>query len=290
LAEQYRGTVINADALQCYRDLKILTARPGAAEEARAPHRLYGFLDAAERGSVARWRGLALAEIAASLAAGQLPILVGGTGLYLRALIGGLAPVPDIPSDIRDEAAALYQRLGGTAFRESLAYLDPASAARFPSGDKTRLTRAYEVVRATGRTMGDWQHAPAAPSPHRFATALLAPPRAALYAACNARFAAMIDAGGLAEAAALRARALSPNLPAMKAVGLPELFAHLCGETTLPAAITAAQQSTRRYAKRQTTWFRHQLDADLTCIEQYSESFLHSVRHFIDRLLLTRWG
>lgn len=288
LAEHYGGAIINADALQTYRDLKILTARPGPQEEARAPHRLYGFLDAAERGSAARWRDLALAEIETSLAAGRLPTLVGGTGLYLRALMGGLAQIPDIPRAIRDEAAALYQRLGGGAFRDKLACLDPASAARFPSGDKTRLTRAYEVVRGTGRPIGEWQRQPAAPAPYRFATILLAPPRAALYAACDARFAAMIAAGGLAEAAALLARGLSPDLPAMKAVGLPELFAHLRGETTLPEAIAAAQQSTRRYLKRQTTWFRHQLNAGLVCVEQYSESFLRCSRHFIDRSLLTR--
>ncbi|HXC29291.1 MAG TPA: tRNA (adenosine(37)-N6)-dimethylallyltransferase MiaA [Stellaceae bacterium] len=290
LAEHYRGTVINADALQVYRDLKILTARPGAAEEARAPHRLYGFLDAAERGSAARWRELALAEITASLAAGRLPILVGGTGLYVRALIGGLAAVPDIPADIRAAAAALYERRGGAAFREELARFDPASAARFPPGDRTRLTRAWEVVRATGTPIGEWQRRPAAPLPYRFATLLLAPPRAALYAACDARFAAMIDAGGVGEAKALLARGLPPDLPAMKAVGLPELFAHLRGDATLPEAIAAAQQATRRYAKRQMTWFRHQLDADLTCVEQYSESFLHCSRHFIDGLLLTRRG
>ena len=290
LAEHYRGTVVNADALQCYRDLRILTARPGAAEEARAPHRLYGFLDAAERGSAARWRGLALAEIAASLAAGRLPILVGGTGLYLRALLGGLAPIPDISHEIRNEAAALYQRLGGAGFREELARHDPESAARFPPGDRTRLSRAWEVVRATGTPIAEWQRRAAPPAPYRFATILLAPPRPALYAACDARFAAMIEAGGLAEAAALLARGLSPELPAMKAVGLPELFAHLRGETALPDAIAAAQQSTRRYAKRQTTWFRHQLNAELICVEQYSESFLHCSRHFIDGLLLTRGG
>ena len=256
----------------------------------RAPHRLYGFLDAAERGSAARWRGLALAEIAASFDAGRLPILVGGTGLYLRALMGGLAAVPDIPPDIRDAAAALYDRLGGAQFREELARLDPVSAARFPPGDRTRLTRAYEVVRATSTPIGEWQRQPAKPAPYRFASLLLSPPRAALYAACDARFEAMIDAGGLAEAAALLARGLSLDLPAMKAVGLPELFVHLRGETSLPEAISAAQQSTRRYAKRQTTWFRHQLNADLTCVEQYSESFLRCSRHFIDRLLLTSGG
>jgi tRNA dimethylallyltransferase len=290
LAEHYGGTVINVDALQCYRDLRILTARPSAVEEARAPHRLYGFLDAAERGSVALWRDSALAEIAASLAEDRLPILVGGTGLYLRALREGLADVPDIPPAIREEAVALYVRLGGAAFREELTRLDPVSAVRFPPGDKTRLTRAYEVARATGTPIGEWQARSAEPAPYRFATILLAPPRAALYAGCDARFAAMIAAGGLDEAAALLARDLSPDLPAMKAVGLPELFRHLRGDITLPEAIAAAQQSTRRYAKRQMTWFRHQLNAELTCVEQYSESFLHCSRHFIDGLLLTDRG
>jgi tRNA dimethylallyltransferase len=290
LAAHYRGTVVNADALQCYRDLHILSARPSAADEARAPHRLYGFLDAAERGSAARWRGLALTEIAASLDAGRLPILVGGTGLYLRALREGLAPVPDIPPAIRAEAAEHYSRLGGAAFRAELARFDPVSAERLPPGDKTRLTRAWEVVRTTGTSIGDWRRREAAPAPYRFATLLLAPPRGALYAACDARFAAMIAAGGLTEAAALLARDLNPELPAMKAVGLPELFRHLRGELPLAEAIAAAQQATRRYAKRQTTWFRHQLDADLTCVEQYSESFLRCSRHFIDRFLLTRGG
>jgi len=289
LAAHYGGTVINADALQIYRDLRILSARPDRAAEARAPHRLYGFLDAAERGSAARWRKLALAEIGASLAAKRLPILVGGTGLYLRALMQGLAPVPDIPTEIRDEAARLYQRLGGVGFHERLAQLDPAAASRFPPGDRTRLMRAYEVVRATGTPIGEWQRHPAASAaPYRFATLLLAPPRDALYVACDARFAAMIEAGGLDEAAALMARNLAPDLPAMKAVGVPELMRHLRGETALADAIAAGQQATRRYAKRQLTWFRHQLDADLICVEQYSESFLHCSRHFIDHLLLTR--
>lgn len=291
LAEHYQGTIINADALQCYRDLGILTARPGAAEEARVPHLLYGFLDAAERGSAVRWRDLALGAIAESLAARRLPIVVGGTGLYLRALTGGLAPVPDIPPAIRDEAATLYQRLGGAAFRSALARLDPVAAARFPAGDRTRLTRAFEVVRATGRPLGEWQRAAIGPAaPYRFATILLGLPRDSLYAACDARFAAMINAGGLDEAAALLARGLSPDLPAMKAVGLPELIRHLRGETSLDDAVAAAQQATRRYAKRQTTWFRHQLDAGLVCVEQYSESFLHCSRHFIDRFLLTDGG
>ncbi|HEV2337139.1 MAG TPA: tRNA (adenosine(37)-N6)-dimethylallyltransferase MiaA [Stellaceae bacterium] len=288
LAESYGGTIVNADSQQIYRDLKILSARPDAAAEARAPHRRYGFLDAAERFSVARWRELALTEIAAAVDAGRLPVVVGGTGLYLRALTQGLAPVPEISPDIRAEAVELCRRLGGAAFRDTLAALDPIAASRFPPGDRTRLTRAYEVVRATGVPIAAWQRRSPPPAPYRFATLLLMPPRAALYAACDARFAAMIAAGGIEEARALKARGLDPGLPAMKAVGVPELMRHLRGELTLPEAIAAAQMATRRYAKRQMTWFRHQLDADLTCVEQYSESFLHCSRHFIDHLLLTR--
>jgi tRNA dimethylallyltransferase len=265
-----------------------LSARPDAAAEARAPHRLYGIFDAAERGSVARWRELALAEIAAAIGAGSLPILVGGTGLYLRSLTQGLAPVPDIPPAIRAEAAELYRRLGGAAFRDALARLDANAASRFPPGDRTRLMRAYEVVRATGVPIAEWQRRAVLPAPYRFATILLSPPRASLYAACDRRFASMIEAGGLDEARALMVRGLAPGLPAMKAVGVPELLRHLNGEIALDAAVAAAQMATRRYAKRQMTWFRHQLDADLICVEQYSESFLHCSRHFIDRFLLTR--
>jgi len=283
----FGGTIINADSLQVYRDLCILTARPDAAAEARAPHRLYGFLDAAERGSVAGWRALALGEIAAAIEAGSLPIMAGGTGLYLRALFEGLAPIPDIPPAIRDEAASLYRCLGGVGFREHLAGLDPVAAARLPAGDRQRLIRAFEVVRATGVTIGDWQRRPASRAPFRFATVLLTPPREALYAACDARFAAMIDAGGLDEAAGLGARGLAPDLPAMKALGLPELLSHLRGEIALAEAIAEAQQSTRRYAKRQLTWFRHQMTPDLILDEQFSESLVHRSRHFIDGFLLT---
>jgi tRNA dimethylallyltransferase len=288
LAEHYGGTIINADSQQIYRDLKILSARPDAAAEARAPHRLYGFVDAAVHFSVARWKELALAEIATAIDAGRLPMVVGGTGLYLRALMRGLVPVPDISPDIRAEAAELYQRIGGAAFRDALARLDPAAAARFPPGDRTRLTRAYEVVRATGVPIAVWQRQAPVRTPYRFATLLLMPPRERIYAACDTRFAAMIEAGGVEEARALMARGLDPGLPAMKAVGVPELIRHLRGEASLDEPIAAAQRATRRYAKRQMTWFRHQLDADLTCVEQYSESFLHCSRHFIDHLLLTR--
>ncbi|HEX6441126.1 MAG TPA: tRNA (adenosine(37)-N6)-dimethylallyltransferase MiaA [Stellaceae bacterium] len=287
LATLLGGTIINADSQQIYRDLPILTAQPDAAAVRHAPHRLYGFLDAAERGSAARWRALALAKIAAAHEAGRLPLVVGGTGLYLRALIQGLAPVPVIPSEIREEAAALYRELGGPGFREKVAALDPEAAARLPPGDRARLTRAFEVVRATGVTLAEWQRRAANTLPYRFVTILLMPPRHVLYAACDARFASMLAAGGLDEAQALTARDLDPGLPAMKAVGLPELLRHLRGEIGLGEAIALAQQSTRRYAKRQTTWFRHQLVPDLLFDEQFSASLLQRARDFIGQSRLT---
>jgi tRNA dimethylallyltransferase len=285
------GTIINADSLQCYRDLRILSARPDAAAMEGVPHRLYGLLDAAERGSVGQWRVLALGEIASAHAAGRLPIVVGGSGLYIRALQHGLAAVPPIPAAIRAAAAELYRTLGGAGLRERLAALDPAGAARLPSGDRQRLTRAFEVVRATGVPLGEWQARTATASPYRFTSVLLAPPREALYAACDARFRAMIAGGALDEAAALGSRGLDPTLPAMKAVGVAELLRHLRGETLLDEAIEEAQRATRRYAKRQMTWFRHQMVADLVLPDlvtaQLLESLLRCSRHFIDRFLLT---
>ncbi len=287
LAAALDGTIINADSQQIYRDLRILSARPDDAAIAGVPHRLYGYLDAAERGSVGGWRELALAEIAASHRAGRLPIVVGGTGLYLRALQHGIASIPPIPAAIREEAAALYRALGGAAFRERLWALDPVAAARLPPGDRQRLMRAWEVVCATGRPLGDWQNGTGAAAPYRFASVLLAPPREALYAACDARFLGMIARGALDEVAALGARGLDPGLPAMKAVGVPDLLRYRRGEIALDDAIAAAQQATRRYAKRQMTWFRHQMIPNLMLDAQLSESLLRCSRHFIDGFLLT---
>ena len=287
LASALEGTIINADSLQTYRDLRILSARPDAAALARVPHRLYGYLDATERGSAGSWRTLALGEIAASHRAGRLPIVVGGTGLYLRALQHGLATIPPIPAAIREEATALHRALGGAAFRERLAALDPIAANRLAPGDRQRLMRAWEVVSATGRPIGEWQARPEAAVPYRFASILLVPSREALYAACDGRFVGMIGAGALDEVATLAARGLDPELPAMKAVGVPELLRHLRGEIPLDDAVAAAQRATRHYAKRQMTWFRHQMVPDLVLEAQLSESLLRCSRHFIDRFLLT---
>ena len=291
LAEALSGTIINADSMQVYRDLEVLTARPEPAVLARAPHRLYGVVDAAEACSVGRWRALALAEIAAARAAGRLPLLVGGSGLYLRALLEGLAPVPPVAASLRDEARALHARLGGEAFHAALAELDPETASRLAAADTQRLIRAYEVVRATGRGLGAWQREQPSPAISAAAIVLL-PPRAELYALCDERFLAMMARGAPAEAAALLARGLAPTLPAMKAVGVRELGEWLSGRIGQDAAIAAAQQATRRYAKRQYTWFRRQLPESaslrkLVLTEQFSERLLPEIFAFIRQFLLT---
>lgn len=265
LAEAFDGVVINADSMQVYDGLRILTNRPSPAEEARAPHRLFGVVPVTEVCSAARWRNLALAEIAAAREGGALPIITGGTGLYIQALLEGLSPVPEIPAEVRAAARARHAEVGGAAFHDELATRDPEMAARLAPGDSQRLIRAWEVLEATGESLADWQRQPptvgtSGGGVYRGPVLMLAlmPPRAELYVTCDARFLAMIDDGALDEAKALHARDLAPALPALKALGVPELSRHLSGECSLVEAIAAAQQATRRYAKRQLTWLRHQ--------------------------------
>jgi tRNA dimethylallyltransferase len=279
LARQLGGVVINADSMQVYRELRILTARPSPDEEAAVPHRLYGVLSAAEPCTAERWRALARAEVDAAHAAGRLPILVGGTGLYLRAFLRGLAPVPDIPEEIRAGVRTLQGEGGAPALHRALAAEDPVMAARLSADDPQRQARALEVIRATGRSLDAWQRE-AVPASRDYEVLTLAalPPRRDLYARIERRLAAMLDAGALAEVQGLIDRDLDPRLPAMKAVGVPELIAHLRGETSRTAALAAAQTATRRYAKRQLTWLRHQTprDAARACFlyAQFSERLL----------------
>jgi tRNA dimethylallyltransferase len=255
LARETGGEIVNADALQLYRDLRVLSARPSPDEEAAAPHHLFGLADAAEGWSVGRWTREALPVLDAIAERGRPAIVVGGTGLYFRALTRGLADVPAVPQAAARELALL----GEATLRERLAAVDPAAEARISPGDLQRLTRALAVAQTTGRALSDWQ-ADTRPllSPGSWRGVVLEPSRDALYARCDARLANMIDAGALDEVRALTARDLSPALPAMKAVGLRELAAHLSGETTLPHALAEARQATRRFAKRQLTWFRNQ--------------------------------
>ena len=288
VATEFNGTVINADSMQVYSELRVLTARPGPADEAKAPHRLFGVLSAGERCSAGRWLRMAVAEIDAARSAGRLPVVVGGSGLYLKALLEGLAPVPEIPGEAHAEARALQARLGGTAFRGELARLDPEGAARLPAGDAQRLVRAYEVVRATGRTLDDWQRqAPPPPTDARFVTVVLAPPRDVLYAAIDARFTAMMAAGALDEVKALKDMGLAADLPAMKALGVAELSNTLDGRIGLEDAVEAAKRATRNFAKRQLTWLRNQLAEGETFPAQYSESLRLKILSFIRPFLLT---
>ena len=259
LAEHLGGEIVNADALQLYADLRVLSARPSAEDEARAPHHLFGIADAADGWSVGRWLRAATAVLAEIGARSRPAIVVGGTGLYFNALTKGLAEAPPAPTAVQDEVQRLYDEGGEAAFRAALRTADPAAEARIGPNDRQRLTRALAVARATGRALSDWQ---ASTRPTLAAGAwrgvVLEPPRPALHARCDARLLAMVDAGALAEAAALDARGLDPRLPAMKAVGLRELAAHVRGEVSLAEAVAAAQAATRQYAKRQLTWLRNQ--------------------------------
>lgn len=286
IARAFDGVVINADSMQVYRELRVLTARPSAEDEAAAPHRLYGVLPGAEVCSAGRWAELAAAEVRAAWAAGRLPILCGGTGLYIHALTVGLSPVPPVPDDVRAHARADMAALGNAAFHARLAAADPAMGARLNVGDTQRTIRAWEVLQATGRSLADWQaEAPVRLVDAATMTLLLAPPRDVLYGRCDARFDAMLDAGALDEVRALDALGLPDHAPVMKVLGVPELRAVVRGAMDLDSAAAKARQVTRNFAKRQGTWFRGQLRADVTLDAQYSESLrdeiFSKVRHFL---------
>jgi len=294
VAAEWNGTVINADSMQVYRELCLLTARPRGAELKAVPHRLYGSLSGAEACSAGRWRDLAVAEVEAALGEGRLPILAGGTGLYLKAFAEGLNEIPVDPAELRAAARAELAEMGNAAFHARLAGRDPAMAARLRSGDSQRLLRAWEVLAATGRSLADWQAEPTTPAPYRFARLCLLPPRQALYAVCDARLEAMVGQGVLDEVEALLALGLDPALPVMKAVGVPEFAAYLAGDCCLEDALARAQQATRRYAKRQMTWLRHQYignDSTVLVMEtQYSESLRQEFFAKIRQNLLTGPG
>jgi len=258
VARALDGTIINADSMQVYRDLDILTARPGAGDLAAAPHRLYGVLDAGLTGSVAWWRTQAIEQMEAAWAAGRTPILCGGTGMYFRALTDGLAEVPDPGPDARNEARALLAEIGPAALHARLTEADPDTAASLRPTDSQRLARAWEVWRGTGRGLADWRAEPGLPPVACARIALrLDPPRDILRAAIAARFQTMLAHGALDEVRALMERALDPALPAMRAHGVPELMAVLRGERSLADAAQAAVTATGQYTKRQATWFAH---------------------------------
>ena len=259
-AEATGGVVVNADSAQIYRELPILSATPSSDDLNRAEHRLYGIRDGANPCSAADWAELAKAEIANLHGSGRLPILVGGTGLYLRTLLDGIAPVPPIDPGIRAEvrAAGVSENLA------ALMPLDPVAATTLNPGDTTRIARALEVVRSTGRTLAQWQEKLEGGIGNAIALRpiLLLPPRPWLNQRCDRRFEAMVEKGAVEEVRALLARKLDPQLPVMRAIGVAELGAFIDGNLTMAEAIDLGRRATRRYAKRQYTWFAHQPPVD----------------------------
>jgi tRNA dimethylallyltransferase len=247
---------VNADSAQVYRDLPILSAAPTAEERVRAEHRLYGFLDGAEACSAADWAERARTEIADIHSQRRLPILAGGTGLYLRTLLDGIAPVPPIDPQVRQEV----REASVDRNRERLIELDPDAAERLKPADQTRIARALEVILSTGQSLAEWQRYREGGIGHDvdLLPLILIPPRDWLYARCDERFARMVEQGAIEEVRSLLERKLDPDLPVMRGIGVRELAEHLAGEASLDEAIAAGQQATRRYAKRQYTWFAHQ--------------------------------
>lgn len=289
LAEGLGGVIVNADSMQLYRDLRVLTARPTPGEEAHVPHRLYGVLDAAEVSSAGRWLELARVELEAIWQEGRVAIAVGGTGLYLHALLHGIAPVPDIPPAVRAGTRALCRKLGARGLHAELARIDPGMASRLRPGDRQRVMRAHEVVVATGRSLALWQQEPPAciALPERRLGLALLPPRPALHGRIETRLRAMVAAGALEEVRALAARGLAPDLPVMKAVGVGPLLAHLEGHLGLEAAVEAALVQTRQFAKRQLTWLRHRL-AELRPVAAFGDDPTHAPDpETVRRVLLT---
>jgi tRNA dimethylallyltransferase len=261
LADMHNGVIVNADSMQVYRDLRVLTARPTPDEEAIVPHRLYGHVDAAVNFSAGAWVGDAAKVLGEACVQNRLPIFVGGSGLYFKALTRGLSAVPPISPEVRESVRARLARDGVEALHATLMQRDPASAERLKPRDRTRIARALEVIEATGRSLTDWHRDRLPPllPPGAFTAVFLSPERDELYARIDARFDAMLKAGALGEVTALASRKLDPLLPAMKAHGVPALIRHLGGEMTLEQAAVIGRADTRHYAKRQFTWFRHQL-------------------------------
>ncbi len=288
-AKLVNGEVVNADSMQVYAELCILTARPTSAETEGVPHHLFGCLAASERCSAGRWLGMAQGVLADIHARGRVPVIAGGTGLYLKALTEGLAEVPEIPREIVAGIEAHYDAIGGAAFRTELAAVDAEAAERLPDTDRQRLVRAAAVFAETGRTLTSWQsEQPRGPGyAADYATVLLMPPRDEMYAAIDARFDRMMEAGALDEARAFRDLGLAPDLPAMRAVGVAELLRHLDGDLDLETAVGKAKTASRQLAKRQMTWFRRQIRTDLIVDEKFSERDNERIFSFIRKFLLT---
>ncbi len=279
LAEKFEGVIINADSVQIYREIKILSGRPTSDDYRQAPHRLYGIMSIFKPCTLGIWRKMALETIKECELSGRLPIICGGTGLYIKFLLNELSAIPEISPSIKLEAREKLKELGNENFRELLSKNDPASASRIKSGDTNRLLRAWEVFTATTKPLSYWhKKSRKAGSQHKFFKVCLMPERKALYSICDQRFLEFVEQGAVEEARAFDFITASPELPASKTLGLLELIKYTKGELELSDAVEQAQRTTRRYAKRQLTWFRHQLDEDfliqnLSCRKTVSDCF-----------------
>ena len=278
LACQLDGEVINADSMQLYADLSILTARPSNADMQDIPHHVYGVLDGGHRASVAAWLKLAATAMSAIRARGKMPIIIGGTGMYLDAAVNGIAPIPDVPANTHEDCMALFDAIGGAAFREKLALHDPLVASRLADGDRQRLIRAMGVFNATGIVLSQFQKAE-----HKGALIgrpvkiAMLPPRDVLYARIDARFDVMLEQGAMDEAKQLINRQLDPSLPLMKALGVTALKAVLDQKMTIDQAAYTAKRDSRHYAKRQMTWLRNNYNTKITLNTKLSESLMQSI-------------
>jgi len=279
LAKRFEGVVINCDSMQVYHELKVITARPSSVDEGDIPHKLYGIISAADNFSAGIWRTLAATEIEACWESGKLPIVTGGTGLYIKSLMGGLTEIPSVPKRIREEVIERRGKIGVEAFHDELREFDPISAERLNKSDTQRVIRAYEVYMATKHPLSYWhkQEQSTEPFPAHYQTIIFEPPRDVLYEKCEDRLDLMLKNGALDEVRALKDIDLDPRCPAMKALGIPEFLAYLNNKMSLEDALNAAKQSTRRYAKRQTTWFRNQIVQNYRLTTQYSKCLLPKI-------------
>jgi tRNA dimethylallyltransferase len=283
IAEHVGGVIINADSMQVYRELRILSARPTAEEEARVPHLLYGFVPAAEAYSTGRFVRDAADAIAMAQEDGRRPIIVGGTGLYFKALLEGLSPIPPIDDAIREHWRAEAERRGAAGLHDELSIRDATMAARLAPGDTQRIVRALEVFEQTGTSLAEWQKVQGTPVIEENETVrlLVAPDRATLHTRADARFDRMVASGALDEARALDVLGLDPTLPAMRAIGVRPLLAVIRGEQGLETAVEAAKLETRQYIKRQETWLKRHMIAWKALSEKYMESNMREIFAFI---------
>ena len=290
VAEEFNGVIINGDSIQLYKGLETISAAPTNTLRVRIPHKLYAIRDPANPCSAGEWVELARKEILTAHNAGMLPIITGGTGLYLKALMSGISKIPPISNKVRNALRHRIQSEGSAALHAELSKTDPETAKKLNISDSQRILRALEVYQVTGKTLGQWhkeEDDQGGESEFEFNSVLLRPPRKQLYANCNARFERMVKTGAVEEVKALVKRDLDPALPAMKALGVPEILLYLDGSLSLEEAIVAGQLATRHYVKRQETWFNNQFISDLKIETQYNFNINPKIFPFISKFLLT---